>query len=185
MDAECERALGGRVGAAVVLQVQDGSLLGKSGGRILSQRAATPGSAIKPFVLEFALEHRRIAPDMSLACRRHLMIAGKRLDCTHPDVGTSYDPSEALAISCNSYFAVIGSRLQPGELERRYRELGFEHVTGLLPRESTGKIVDAHTNDERQLLALGAAGIEVTPLELASAYAKLARSVEHPTEPQA
>jgi cell division protein FtsI/penicillin-binding protein 2 len=183
-DEICRRSLAGRPGAAVVLQVSDGTLLGSAGGDVLGRKVTTPGSAIKPFVLELALEHQRIPTDLTLACRRHLTIAGKRLDCTHQDIHASYDATEALALSCNSYFAAVGSRLEPGELERRYRELGFTNKTALVRNESYGRVVEARSMEDRQLLALGAAGIEITPLELATAYARLARAVENPTKAQ-
>ena len=162
----------------MVLDVESGTIVGAAGGDVLRHRIATPGSTVKPFVLELALQEHRIAPDLTLACRRRLEIGGKRMDCSHADVMGSYNAVEALALSCNSYFAAVGARLQAGELERHFRELGFNHATGLLSGESEGRITEAHTVEQRELLALGAEGIEVTPLELANAYLRLARAAE-------
>jgi cell division protein FtsI/penicillin-binding protein 2 len=60
-------------------------------------------------------------------------------------------------------------------LERRFGELGFARASGLLPGEGEGRIRAANGLEERQLLAIGAVGIEVTPIELAKAYLRLAR----------
>ena len=54
-------------------------------------------------------------------------------------------------------------------------ELGFNRPSGLLPGEGEGRITAAKSLAERQLLAIGVAGIEITPLELAAAYLQLAR----------
>jgi cell division protein FtsI/penicillin-binding protein 2 len=63
-------------------------------------------------------------------------------------------------------------------LERRLRALGFASPTGLIANEATGRVADAKTLEQRQLLALGVEGVEVTPIELAVAYMKLARADE-------
>jgi cell division protein FtsI/penicillin-binding protein 2 len=62
--------------------------------------------------------------------------------------------------------------------------LGFEAVTGLMEGEAEGRIAPAHTTESRQLLAIGAAGIEITPLELAMAYTRVARWQNAPTPAQ-
>jgi cell division protein FtsI/penicillin-binding protein 2 len=60
-------------------------------------------------------------------------------------------------------------------LERRFRELGFNRPSGLLADEGEGRIANANSTVERQLMAIGVSGVEITPLELASAYLQLAR----------
>jgi len=175
LEQAVDRALAGQDAAAVVLRVRDGQVLAAHNLTTLTQRVASPGSAIKPFVLQLLLEERLVAPRESIACRRGLTIAGKRLNCSHPVELQTFTAEDALAFSCNSYFVTAAARLKPGELERRFRELGFAQPSGLLPGEGQGRIADARTLAERQLLAIGVAGIQVTPLELASAYVKLAR----------
>jgi len=54
-------------------------------------------------------------------------------------------------------------------------ELGFTRPSGLLPGEGQGRITTARSLAARQLLAIGVAGIEITPMELASTYLQLAR----------
>ncbi|MGA2855714.1 MAG: penicillin-binding transpeptidase domain-containing protein [Candidatus Sulfotelmatobacter sp.] len=169
------RALAGQPAAAVVVRVRDRCILAAYNLPVLRQRIASPGSAIKPFVLALMLETGSVRPQDVIACRRNLVIAGRKLNCSHPPEFTTFNAEEALALSCNSYFVTAAERLQPGELERRFSELGFTQPSGLLPGEGQGRIVPARSLAARQLLAIGVAGIEITPLELASAYLQLAR----------
>jgi cell division protein FtsI/penicillin-binding protein 2 len=167
-------------GAAVVVRVHDRHVLAAYNVPVLTRRLATPGSAIKPFVLAFMLENHILRPDERIACRRKLTINGTRLDCSHPEA-PPFDAEEALAFSCNSYFVEAAARLRPGELERRFIDLGFTRPSRLLPHEADGHVSQTHSLAERQLLAIGAAGVEITPLELASAYVDLALQAQHAT----
>ncbi len=175
LDSAVSRAFGGQQGAAAVLRVSDGQLLAAHNRAVLARRIATPGSAVKPFVLSLLLERGLVRADETIVCRRNLTIAGKRLNCSHPPEFTTFSAKDALAFSCNSYFVTAAARLNSGELERRFAELGFTRVSGLLPGEGEGRISSARTLEERQLLAIGAAGIQVTPIELAAAYLQIAR----------
>jgi len=170
-----DRAFNGQRGAAVVVRVHDGRVLAAHNIPILTRRIATPGSAIKPFVLSFLLETGTIHPQDTILCRRNLTIAGRKLNCSHPPELSTFKAKEALAFSCNSYFVTAAERFKPGELERRFMELGFTQPSGLLPGEGQGHVESAKNMAERQLLALGVAGIEITALELAKAYLRLAR----------
>ena len=175
LEDSVDRAFAGQSGAAVVVRVKDGRVLAVHNPAILTRRIAAPGSAIKPFVLQLLLETGAIGPQDSIACRRHLTIAGRRLDCSHPPEFAMFDAEEALALSCNSYFVTAAERLKPGELERRFRELGFNRPAGFLPDEGQGHVDSAASSAQRQLLAIGVAGVEITPLELAAGYLQLAR----------
>jgi cell division protein FtsI/penicillin-binding protein 2 len=175
LEDSVDRAFAGQQGAAVVVRVRDSQILATHNIPVLTQRVASPGSAIKPFVLALLLETGAIRPQDSIACRRSLTIAGRRLNCSHPPEFATFKAEEALALSCNSYFVTAAERIKPGELERRFRELGFTRPSGLLPNEGQGRIAAARSLSARQLMAIGVAGIEITPMELASAYLQLAR----------
>jgi cell division protein FtsI/penicillin-binding protein 2 len=170
-----DRAFGTQQGAAVVIRVRDRHVLAAHNRVLLARRVATPGSTIKPFVLGLLLEKGVVGATEPILCRRNLVIGGKRLSCSHPPDLASFTAEDALAFSCNSYFTAAVARLRSGELEQRFAELGFNRISGLLPGEGEGSITPARTMAGRQLLGIGAAGIKVTPLELASAYLKLAR----------
>jgi penicillin-binding protein 2 len=107
-----------------------------------------------------------------------------RLNCSHPEGLGAFNAEEALAFSCNSYFTEAAKRLPAGEFERYLRELGFTSTTGLMAGEAEGRIMAARSIESRQLMAIGAAGIEVTPLELAMAYIRMARWRSAPTASQ-
>jgi cell division protein FtsI/penicillin-binding protein 2 len=170
------------VGAAVAVRVRDRNVIAAYNLPILAHRLTTPGSAIKPFVLAFMLEKQILRSDERIVCRRPLSIAGKRLDCSHPEGLTPFNAEEALAFSCNSYFVEAAARLRPGELERRLIDLGFTRSSRLVADEALGRVSQTRTMAERQMLAIGAVGIEITPLELASAYVTLAQKTPHATE---
>ena len=112
-----------------------------------SVAATRPGSTLKPFTL-MALLEAGLDPAKRLPCPQRLTINGRRFDCTHPPIH-SLDAREALAYSCNNYFAAAVARLQPGALARTLS------AYGLAVREG----------GELRLLALGEDGIAVTPLE--------------------
>lgn len=180
-----QTALGSRKGTALVLDVQSGKLLASKNLDLAATRLATPGSTIKPFVLAALLKSPGFNPDARLMCRRKLNIAGHSLDCSHPTTPEALNATEALAYSCNSYFAESSKVLQRDSLVRELRQRGFTTATGLATSEAIGRIRSPKTNDEARLLALGADLIEVTPLELASAYRKLALDIRDPhTQPQ-
>ncbi len=170
-----DRAFGGEHGAAVVVRVSDGRVLGAHNIPVLTRRIAAPGSAIKPFTLELLLDAGVIDPQTTIACRRTLQISGRRLDCSHPPEFVNFQAEQALALSCNHYFVTAAERLKPGELERRFKQLGFDRPSDLMPEEGQGHVDATSSVADRQLLAIGVAGIEVTPLELAAAYLRFAR----------
>src|SRR5947209_7949521 len=128
-DTALQRAVDGAFtngsGAALVVRVSDGRVLAAHNTAVLARRVAAPGSAIKPFVLELMLESGAIRADEQLMCRRNLRIAGHSLQCSHPAELSSFRAEDALAFSCNFYFATAAARLEPGALERRFHELGF------------------------------------------------------------
>jgi cell division protein FtsI/penicillin-binding protein 2 len=73
-------------------------------------------------------------------------VDGKNLNCSHPAELVTFDAEEALAFSCNSYFVNASAWLRPGDLERRYMELGFTRATGLVPDEGAGRVSGASGN---------------------------------------
>ncbi len=175
LQTSLDQIFAGQPAAAIVLDVHSGSVLATHNVGVLTQRVAAPGSAIKPFTLQLLLESGAIRAQDSIVCRRHLTIGGRSLDCSHPPEFASFEAADALAFSCNSYFVTAAARLRPGELERRFKELGFNRPSGLLPNEGQGYVDAAKDVSARQLLAIGVSGIEITPVEFASAYLRLAR----------
>ena len=119
-------------------------------------QATRPGSTLKPFIL-LALMEAGLDPAARLPCPQRLTIEGRRFDCTHPPIH-SLNAREALAYSCNNYFAAAVGRLPAQRLA--------EALAGYGIRMTPAKDV--------RLAALGEEAIAVTPLELARAYRLLA-----------
>ena len=125
-----------------------------------SHAAATPGSAIKPLLLEYALEHGIVHAEMEVYCRRNLHVGGRALPCTHPADHPVFTAESALAESCNTWFAEMARRFSGPELEA-----ALEATRICRTRRWTQADVE-----QRQLAVLGLAGVTASPLELAMAY---------------
>jgi cell division protein FtsI/penicillin-binding protein 2 len=167
-----------------VLDIGSGHLLASHHIGDAAHTLAAPGSTLKPLVLYGLVTAGRWNPERRIACDRKLVVAGHSLACTHPPA-PPFDAREALAWSCNSYFAQVARALERGELGRLLRPTGLLSVTGLAssatPTEAAAEFREPDNSDGTQLALLGVEGIRVTPLELAAAYRWLAlQMAAHP-----
>jgi len=164
---DAQRALDHAVRAtpavAVVLDARTGRILASTHLNETSRTA--PGSALKPFFLIQGLRRELIDPQTTVLCRRQLHIAGRNVDCTHPQNEIAFDAEQALAYSCNSYFAELAKRFAPDDEVTALTNYG-------VPRSSVLRM-PANTQ-QSQLFILGLEGVSVTPMQLAGAYRKLA-----------
>jgi cell division protein FtsI/penicillin-binding protein 2 len=158
------QALSGTQASAVVLDWQTGMVLAAAG----PPRRGTPGSAIKPLLLAYALEHGIVRADMQVYCRRNLHIGGRALPCTHPADQPVFTAQRALAESCNTWFAEMARRLTGAQLEAALEETRLPHAS-----------MTAANVQQRQLAVLGLVGVTASPLELASAYRAMLERVSH------
>src|SRR5262249_40622908 len=94
--------------------------------------------------------------------------------CSHSPAVTNFNAAEAIAYSCNSYFATAARRLSPNELAEVFERAGFTTRSGLVSDEAVGRISLAADESDLLLQALGDWGVEATPLELLAAYRNLA-----------
>ncbi len=169
-----DRVLDGHAGTVVVIDVESGEILAAKNLEFAGKQLIRPGSMLKPFVLMELLDSGKLDPKARLICRRPLRIGGLRLDCSHTADVTQLDADDAIAYSCNSYVAEVALRLNGSELVEALRRAGLDSLTGLVKSESAGHMDRPASQEQLQLMALGAQGIEVTPLELLEAYRKLA-----------
>ena len=174
LDLVIANLMAGKPGAVVVLDAASGKVLAQWNLKVAAQRVTAPGSTVKPFVLLELLQAGKIDPEQRLICRRPLTIAGRRMDCTHSPAITNLDAADAIAYSCNSYFAQVAGRLSPAELAKAFERAGFTSRTEFAADEATGRVMAAADEPHLQLQALGYWGVEVTPLELLAAYRNLA-----------
>ncbi len=120
-----------------------------------------PGSVIKIATLLAALDSGVVDARTPIVCRRHLVVDGEHYTCLHPDVGRALSPAEALAYSCNCYFATVAQRLRRDALDHALIELG------LPPTSREAPLVPS---------ALGLRGLRVTPDQLLAALVRLTTS---------
>jgi cell division protein FtsI/penicillin-binding protein 2 len=141
---------------------------------------AAPGSTLKPLVLYQLIRASRWNAERSIACDRSLAIAGHRLACSHPP-SPPFDAQEALAWSCNTYFAQVARTLAPDDLGRMLRPTGLLGITGLAAQNDTTEAAadfrEPANAEGIQLALLGVDGVRVTPFELAEAYRWLALEI--------
>jgi cell division protein FtsI/penicillin-binding protein 2 len=139
------------------------TLLHQQSGRIIAthgdpKATNTPGSILKPLLLFRALQQNLVVPATTVFCRRDLHIGSRSYPCTHPQSNISFTAQEALAYSCNTWFASLALRFSPSQLTEAIRTF---HLHSAITPESPG---------QKQLLALGLAGITTSPSEIATAY---------------
>ena len=191
VDAALQRAalaaLGGREGAIIVLDAQTGRVRAAVNPRLAAEGAFPPGSAVKPFTLLAALRNGLLRPDSRLLCRKHFRRADADFTCAHPVFKPPFDAEQALAHSCNFFFARLGQRLDSGLLKQTLAAHGLDpqlsarSADTLATTHQTGARSTAHHAATRSTparwdtsTALGEGGaLVVSPLRLAAAYAAL------------
>ena len=155
-----ESALGQRDGAIVVLDAQTSRVRAVVNEKLAFEHTLAPGSTIKPFMALAALQTGVITHDTRIRCRHK----SKREDvvdsCSHPPNLAPFTPAEALAHSCNYYFASVGERLDE------------ERVSSLLTEFGLGQNLARGRWQPESAVGEGAF-LQVTPIQLVKAYASL------------
>jgi len=92
--------------------------------------------------------------------------------CSHPALLAPLNPAEALAYSCNYYFARVGERLEEESFARMLSGFGFGQTSGVdAEAESAGALARGRWQPQS---AVGeGAFLQVTPIQMAIAYAAL------------
>lgn len=151
-------AMRGTQASSIVLDWTTGKVLAAVG----PEPRAMPGSAVKPLLMEYALEHGVVQPQTTVYCRRSLHVAGRNLACTHPPTQPMLDAESALAESCNTWFAEMARRMTDAQLEDALRSAHVQH-------DPMGRV----DSDGRVFAVLGLQGVSATPEELARSYREL------------
>jgi stage II sporulation protein D len=171
-------ALAGRDGTIVVMDARTGRVRAAVNLELANGAALPPGSSVKPFTLLAALRSRIVAPRSRLACRRHFTRPGVEFSCAHPVFRPAFDAEQALAHSCNYYFARLGERLDTEDFNRTLASFGFGPRDAPTVPASAPTTPAASPRLPRAPLRVSAAlgegdALLVTPLQLLSAYAAL------------
>lgn len=166
-----ETALAGREGAIVVLDPQTGRLRAVVNSDVGFKSAFPPGSAIKPFTALAALRAGLLTKNTRIRCPGKY----KRNDfidaCVHPPKLPAFNAAEAVAYSCNYFFATTGEHLDEENFANLLGDFGFGKSTGMDNQDAGGVIARGRWQPQS---ALGEGPfLQVTPLQMATAYAAL------------
>jgi SpoIID/LytB domain protein len=159
LQAIATAGLGNREGAIVIIDPQTGRVLAVVNPKLAFESAFPPGSTIKPFTTLALMRAGVITAGTRIRCRHKYKRTDVVDSCSHPRNIAPFNPSEALAYSCNYYFATLGERLEEDHVSRLLTDFGFEQIArGRWQPES----------------AVGEGGfLQATPMQLAMAYAAL------------
>ena len=164
---------------------------------LATQGVFPAGSTFKPIVAEAALASGLITPYTYLPCTGSLTVGNIVFHNVEPSINASLNLVEAIEMSCDTWFYRLGEqfyfRQQQGSLAMQQwaRWLGLGHPTGIdLPGEAAGVVPTpawlkqqfAKTSPSEAYwyegtsvnLSIGQGYLEITPLQLAVAYAALA-----------
>jgi SpoIID/LytB domain protein len=205
VDASLQQAadgvMDGRDGVIVVMDAQSGRVRASVNLEDAYSQAMMPGSTIKPFTALAALRAGLIDEDSRTTCPGRFTGLSFSLPCVHADHLPPFTPSQAIAYSCNYYFATLGRRLGREKLIETLRPFGFGQVTGGSKDEAAGVIRPCetgralirtaeanHGSEQGDCTAREAIGesdhIQVTPMQLLTAFVALLNG-GHLYQPQA
>lgn len=184
-------ALGQREGTIIIMDAQTGRVRAIVNPKGAYAQALMPGSSIKPFTALAALRAGVIDEDSRTVCPGRFTGLSFSLPCVHADHLPPFSPSQAIAYSCNFYFATVGQRLGRDKLIATLREFDFGQTTGIAAEEVAGalrpcavgnsarvRVAESnHVSEQADCAAREAVGesdhIQVTPIQLLAAYAAL------------
>ena len=189
-------------GAVVILRVKDSAVLALASvpvydisdlGAALSDpdlpflnralSAYPVGSVFKPFVAAAAID-ACVSVNSSFTCTGTLDVSGVDFSCYHKTAHGEMDLTGAVSKSCNTYFIDLGRRVGAAALLGTAARFGFGSgisLTGTL-RGAAGTLPDEAALQSPAALAnfsFGQGSFTATPLQLAAAYAALARGGQY------
>jgi stage II sporulation protein D len=86
---------------------------------------APPGSLLKMATLVTAIESGLVTAGTRVPCAGETRVGGELVRCSHPRMRHPLRPAEALALSCNVWFATIGARVSRSRLDATLTALGL------------------------------------------------------------
>src|SRR5690349_10932735 len=173
-------------GTIIVMDAHTGRVRAIVNPQLAYAQTLMPGSAMKPFTALAALRAGLIDQSSRTVCPGRFTGLNFSLACVHADHLPPFSPSQAIAYSCNYYFAAAGQRLGRDRLVATLREFDFGQATGVSDEELSGVLRPCEIGnnarvrsdgDESDCLERSAVGesnhIQVTPIQLLTAYAAL------------
>jgi stage II sporulation protein D len=185
-------ALQNREGAIIVMDAHTGRVRAIVNPSAAYSEGLMPGSAIKPFTALAALRAGLIDENSRTVCPGRFTGLSFSLPCVHADHLPPFNPSQAIAYSCNYYFATLGQRLGRDRLITTLREFDFGQRSGISDQEAAGILRPCESGNSARLVgsveanhvsaqadcnareAVGESdNLQVTPVQLLSAYTAL------------
>jgi cell division protein FtsI/penicillin-binding protein 2 len=127
LQATLEKSLGGREGAIILLSLPEGRVLHEHGGAVLA-RKFHGCSVYKPLTAYALLKEGLVKPEETVTSSRKIAVGryGVTLVSPYEEPGQPLDLARALAVSANSYFYVMGARIETERLVGYYQQMGLE-----------------------------------------------------------
>ena len=184
-------------GSIVVMDVKNGDILGmaskpdfdqsnvdkylKSSGNELINKSVWQfdlGSIFKTVVAAAAIEGSFVTGEEKNKCEGFIDVGSNRIKCstykTHE--GREIDMKEAFALSCNSYYIKLGTKVGAEKILSMAEKLGFgQKLCFTIPEENAGYIPAAQ-EDGIGNISIGQGKIQATPLQITSMMATIANN---------
>src|SRR5437773_8789556 len=152
LQSAASAALGQREGAIIVMDPQTGRVRAVVNPQLAFAQAAMPGSTIKSFTALAALRAGLIDAKSRSTCPGRFKGQSFSLPCVHADHLPPFTPSEAIAYSCNYYFATLGQRLGRDQLIETLRRFGFGQPTGVSDQqEARGTVLPCEAGNNAKV----------------------------------
>jgi stage II sporulation protein D len=165
-------ALGDRRGTIIIMDPQTGRVRAVVNSKLAFEETLRPGSTIKPFTALAASRSGLIDEESRTLCRETYAHAQFHTTCSHPRDLPPFNPTEAIAYSCNYYFGKLGERLNESSFTSTLNEFGFGKESGInVEHEARGQLL---RNEWRSENAIGESdNLQATPIQLVNAYSAL------------
>lgn len=143
------------------------------------------GSTFKPFVATAALHHGILSPNTRIFCGGQTYLGSRRFDCWKKEGHGSLNVQEALQHSCNVFFYETAKLMSIEQISEFAFKFGLGQKCDIpLPQVAKGLIPtrmwkwanfhEAWYQGETLVTAIGQGYVQVTPLQLAVAAARIA-----------
>src|SRR6266853_5081152 len=152
LQSAANAALGQREGTIIVMDAHSGHVRALVNPKTAFTQAGMPGSTMKPFTALAALRAGLIDQDSRTVCPGRFNGLNSSLPCVHADHLPPFNPSQAIAYSCNYYFATLGQRLGRDRLIDTARQFGLGQPTGISDQEAAGIMRPCDTGNGARLL---------------------------------
>jgi stage II sporulation protein D len=139
-----------------VVDLTTGVTLDESNAELLNT-PVPPGSIAKIPALLAAFEAGVIDADTRIACGGTWVSGSQRYVCSHPRLERPLSAVDALAHSCNYFFATVAMRVPRAILDRAFLRVGLERPA---------------PDADRSAIALGLDGVQATPRALLTAMVR-------------